>query len=56
MSERSDLFVMAQGISNVNAFRSGMRPHLAAPMVSVNVEGKTTAVFKQNEELQQAAA
>jgi hypothetical protein len=56
MTERSDAFVMAQGVSDVNAFRSGMRQRMAATVVTVNVESRSSVTFRQQDETEKQAA
>ncbi len=46
MTERSDLHVMSQGITNVDAFRSGMQERMSAPVLTVFAEnGRHNAKF-----------
>lgn len=55
-TERSDLFIMANGVSNVDAFRAGMRDRMAAPVVTIYAEnGRRNTKFTQQEAMEQAA-
>jgi hypothetical protein len=48
-TERSNLHIFANGCIDVDAFRKGLRERMAAPVFTVNVEGKAPVTFRQEQ-------